>query len=199
MRLCRTLRSETWRQIGLIKESLLLACSQRTSPRRANLDFNQHLKTASQMSEFLWRNVLLNFPKKPKSSCQPQTVQKIGGGAISESVEQVLGLGPKFSVAPKVDKTELLALVRSAASRAAPALSDRIVLECVEALPSKLSGIKQSPLASVVQSHHEDNFKLLQSDKEGSFVVLASDVYLENAYLQDNFREAKDFHPARAK
>ncbi|KAL1473144.1 hypothetical protein MTO96_038894 [Rhipicephalus appendiculatus] len=86
--------------IGLIKEALLLACSQETSPRRANLDFNQHLKTASQMREFLWRNVLLNLPKKPKSSCQPQTVQKIGGGAISESVEQVLGLGPKYSVAP---------------------------------------------------------------------------------------------------
>ncbi|KAH6939898.1 hypothetical protein HPB50_022017 [Hyalomma asiaticum] len=62
------------------------------------------------MSEFLWRNVLLNLPKKPSAACHPQKIQKIGGGAVPESVEQVLAQGPKFSVAPKVDKTELLAL-----------------------------------------------------------------------------------------
>ncbi|KAH6932243.1 hypothetical protein HPB50_004045 [Hyalomma asiaticum] len=113
-----------------------------------------------------------------------------GGGAIPESAKRVLGL---------VDKTELLGLVRSTASRAA--LSDRIVLEWVEALPSKLSGIKRPPLASVVQCLREGNLKLLQSDKEGGFVVLASDVYREKAYqaLQDNFREANDFHRAKAK
>ncbi|KAH6925554.1 hypothetical protein HPB50_007106 [Hyalomma asiaticum] len=153
------------------------------------------------MSEFPWRNVLLSLPKKPRPSCHPQKVQKIGVGAIPESVEQVVGLGPKFSVDTKVGQTVLLALVCSTACRAAPVPSDRIFLECVEALLSKLSGKKRPPLASVVQCLREGDFNLLQSDKEGGFVVLVSDVYHEKAYeaLQDNFREAKDFHPAKAK
>ncbi|KAL1442880.1 hypothetical protein MTO96_046209, partial [Rhipicephalus appendiculatus] len=70
---------------------------------------------------------------------------------IPESVDKVLGLGPKFSVAPKSDKVELLSLVRDTAIKANPAESDRVI-ECIEALQAKLTGIRRPDLSSVLNS-----------------------------------------------
>ncbi|KAH7943045.1 hypothetical protein HPB52_004120 [Rhipicephalus sanguineus] len=131
-----------------------------------------------QVSEFLWQNILCRLPKKNAPSCQVKNVQRIGSVDIPQKVEQVLGLGPKFSVAPKLDKTELIALVRGTASRAALVENDRVVAECVEALPARLTGIRRPHLSSVVESLPRDDLKFLQADKDGGFVVFYLLAYL---------------------
>ncbi|KAH7972618.1 hypothetical protein HPB52_014188 [Rhipicephalus sanguineus] len=62
-------------------------------------------------------------------------------------------------------------------------------------------GIRRPDLSSVVASLRKDNFKLLQTDKEGGFVMMTSRVYNEKAgrALHSNFRSAENFHPAKAK
>ncbi|KAH7981752.1 hypothetical protein HPB52_001054 [Rhipicephalus sanguineus] len=61
-RICRLLRTETWRQIGLLKDFLRLRCSFGSS-RRQELSFSQELKVVAQLSDKLWLHILPKLPK----------------------------------------------------------------------------------------------------------------------------------------
>ncbi|KAH7963533.1 hypothetical protein HPB52_021300 [Rhipicephalus sanguineus] len=102
---------------------------------------------------------------------------------------------------PKLDKVEALSLVRAAAKKATAPEADRVVLECIEALPSKLASSGRINVRGIVSSLQEKNYKLLQSDKEGAFVVVHPDQYrlLSDKALSENFKEAEEFHPSKAK
>ncbi|KAH7940283.1 hypothetical protein HPB52_022767 [Rhipicephalus sanguineus] len=97
-----------------------------------------------------------------------------------------------------LDKVEALSLVRAAAKKATAPEADRVVLECIEALPSKLASSGRINLRGIVQ---EKNYKLLQSDKEGAFVVVHPDQYrlLSDKAFSENFKAAEEFLPSKAK
>ncbi|KAH7982391.1 hypothetical protein HPB52_004305 [Rhipicephalus sanguineus] len=63
-RICRLLRTETWRQIGLLKDFLRLRCSFGSS-RRPELSFSQEMKVVAQLSDKLWLHILPKLPKRP--------------------------------------------------------------------------------------------------------------------------------------
>ncbi|KAH7985683.1 hypothetical protein HPB52_025473 [Rhipicephalus sanguineus] len=90
---------------------------------------------------------------------------------------------------------------RAAAKKATAPEADRVVLECIEALPSKLASSGRINLRGIVSSLQEKNYKLLQSDKEGAFVVVHPDQYrlLSDKALSENFKAAEEFHPSKAK
>ncbi|KAH7946880.1 hypothetical protein HPB52_005642 [Rhipicephalus sanguineus] len=199
--LCRLLRSETWRQIRLLKDCLLVACAQQAPPGRHLRRFSQEMRTVTQATEFFWKLTLATLPKKRKAESSEPCVKKIGDVNVPKFVEDVLGAGPKFSVAPRPDKTELLGMVRTVASKATQPEADRIVLESVEALPTKLSKIKKPAISDTVKVLQEKKLKLLQSDKEGGFVILTSSIYHDKATsaINENFVAARGFVPSKAK
>ncbi|KAH7932391.1 hypothetical protein HPB52_024658 [Rhipicephalus sanguineus] len=143
--------------------------------------------------------MLANLPKKPKSHPPGQEVKQLGNIAILYKVEGFLRLGPKFCLAPKLDKVEALSLVRAAARKATAPEADHVVFECIEALPSKLASSGRINLRGIVSSLQEKNYKLLQSDKEGAFVVVHPDQYrlLSDKALNENFKTNKEGTPFR--
>ncbi|KAH7950825.1 hypothetical protein HPB52_002106 [Rhipicephalus sanguineus] len=87
----------------------------------------------------------------------------------------------------------------AAARKATAPEADRVVLECIEALPSKLASSGCINLRGIVSSLQEKNYKLLQSGKEGAFVVVHPDQYrlLSDKALSENFKVAEEFHPSK--
>ncbi|KAH7968524.1 hypothetical protein HPB52_009265 [Rhipicephalus sanguineus] len=87
----------------------------------------------------------------------------------------------------------------STASRAVPVENDRVVAECVEALPARSTGIRRPHLSSVVESLRRDDLRLLQADKDGGFVVLSSHECRTNADTADTIFGRPRSHQAKAK
>ncbi|KAH7940282.1 hypothetical protein HPB52_022766 [Rhipicephalus sanguineus] len=56
-------------------------------------------------------------------------------------------------------------------------------------------------LRGIVSSIQEKNYKLLQSDKEGAFVVVHPDQYrlLSDKAFSENFKAAEEFLPSKSK
>ncbi|KAH7981114.1 hypothetical protein HPB49_021727 [Dermacentor silvarum] len=65
LRMCHLLRTDTWRQIRLLMDVLLLSCSLCTNPGRLAHQFRQELKAVSQITDSLWMHLLPRIPKKP--------------------------------------------------------------------------------------------------------------------------------------
>lgn len=86
----------------------------------------------------------------------------------------------------------MLGLVRATASRADAESVDRCILEAVDALPGKCEGTPPIKTSSVVNALWDADLKLVQSDKEGGFVVIPSGLY-EKALsaVQENFWPAQ--------
>ncbi|KAH7973209.1 hypothetical protein HPB52_022925 [Rhipicephalus sanguineus] len=92
-------------------------------------------------------------------------------------------------------------MVRNAASRATQPEADRIVLGGVDALPTKMSKIEQPAISGTVKVLQEKKQNLLQSDREGGFVILTSSIYQDKATSATNetFAAARGFVPSKAK
>ncbi|KAH8009535.1 hypothetical protein HPB51_018181 [Rhipicephalus microplus] len=82
----------------------------------------------------------------------------------------------KFCEHPNLDKEELLSLVRSTVGREKDDEIGRLVQEGVECLPQNVKKAQQRSSA-VVASLRRADVKLLQSDKEGRFVLTPKNLY----------------------
>ncbi|KAH7983124.1 hypothetical protein HPB52_009317 [Rhipicephalus sanguineus] len=120
------------------------------------------------------------LPKEPRRHPSGQEVKKVGDVAIPDKVEEAL---------------------RAAAGKATGPEADRVILGCVETLPSELAGSRSINPRSIVSTLREKNYKFLQSDKEGAFVVVHPEQYrlLAVRALIQNFRPADDFQPSKAR
>ncbi|KAH7938980.1 hypothetical protein HPB52_003324 [Rhipicephalus sanguineus] len=100
-----------------------------------------------------------------------------------------------------MDKAETLSLIRTAASKAPPPENDRVILECVEALPTCPTGYSRVNMSNVVSSLRNSDLKLLLADKEGGFVVAESKLHKQSAdnAFRENFKISEGFRPAKAK
>ncbi|KAH8009003.1 hypothetical protein HPB51_008933 [Rhipicephalus microplus] len=97
--------------------------------------------------------------------------------------------GLKFCEHPKLDKVELLGLVRSTVGGAKDDKIGRLVQEGVECLPQGVKTARQRSSA-VVTSLRRAEVKLLQFDKEGGFVLMLKRLYESKAEeaMQKNFK-----------
>ncbi|KAH9364688.1 hypothetical protein HPB48_022917 [Haemaphysalis longicornis] len=138
MRLCRILRSEAWHQLTFFKDCLRVACFREAPPGGGPQRFLRDLRTASQVAEFVWLKVLASLPRKPHPVCPSQKVHLVGAPDLPREAEKVLSLGPKFCEHPRLDKTELLSLVRCSASKASSEDVNRCVSAGVDILPREV-------------------------------------------------------------
>lgn len=152
----------------------------------------------------MWRQHLPGLLKKarpPRGAVQNVTV--LGEAAVPSAAQGMLGLGPKFCVPPQLDRTELLSLVRSTAARAKDEDSERVIHDGVDCLirDDKKCGPSHRKLDHVVSSLKEAELNLLQSDKEGGFVIATRSVYSEKAQLalSGHFKEVPHVNPAKEK
>ncbi|KAM7304093.1 uncharacterized protein ISCGN_013993 [Ixodes scapularis] len=132
------------------------------------------LRTASQATDFLWSTILASLPKKRPRLPPAQDVRVLGNTQIPDKALSVLQLGPKYCNPIKLDKPELLSLVRRTAAKAE---------------------------GEAVALLREANLKLLLSDKEGGFVVIPDKIYSQKSLeaITGNFRPLKDHRPKKVK
>ncbi|KAM7312143.1 hypothetical protein ISCGN_009048 [Ixodes scapularis] len=144
-RVCKILRSESWRQVRLLQEGLKVWCY-RTSvdAGAAERKFRACKREVVQVTDFLWERLRASFPKK----CQGQPGVKgnvvfMGGASAPAEVTDILEKGPKFATEPSVGHSEMLALVRQVSAKSSEENRDRCVHECVEGLTK---GVGRRPL-----------------------------------------------------
>lgn len=103
-RLCKLVRSETWKQVERYRDCLKVMCFGRAPDQpAAERSFASHLRSAEQMTEFLWRRQLTMLPKKRSTSKIKQGgVTFLGGATLPEDIKATLEKGPKFAVEPKL-------------------------------------------------------------------------------------------------
>ncbi|KAH9370430.1 hypothetical protein HPB48_008682 [Haemaphysalis longicornis] len=110
-------------------------------------------------------------------------------------------MGPKFCVNPSFDRTELLGIVRTAAGKVKEESAGRCIQEAVEVLPNTHGKGCSRVLKSTAALLREADLRLLQSDKEGGFVLASCDVYNEKAdkAIAGNLKPVTDANPGKTK
>lgn len=112
---------------------------------------------------------------------------------------KILDKGPKYSHEPVIAVHELLALNRRVSKKATSEDQERCLLEGVDALGRTANkvgfGKARDPTRSVVSFFQENDFRLMQSDKEGRFVVFTGGVFNDKAQQAIT----KNFVPVKAK
>ncbi|XP_064469727.1 uncharacterized protein LOC135384457 [Ornithodoros turicata] len=120
----------------------------------------------------------------------------MGDVSLPEEVSSVLRKGPKYSLEPVFPTHELLALNRRVAERAQQEDKRRCTAEGVEVLERT---VRRPPergfcrAGKVVELCRSNGLRLLQSDKEGGFVVLPEGVFAEKAgrAVEKNFHQVQ--------
>ncbi|KAH7934647.1 hypothetical protein HPB51_028986 [Rhipicephalus microplus] len=125
----------------------------------------------------------------------------LGNKRIPNDVEYLLELGPKYSVHPRLDKTELVSLVRQASERTKAGEFESCVQQGVKCLPKESMRKGTLKILHLVSALKKADIKLLQSDNEGGFVLFPNPLYEEKvvAALSGNFRELPKVAPAKVK
>ncbi|KAG0434018.1 hypothetical protein HPB47_019409 [Ixodes persulcatus] len=183
-RICKILRSESWRQARLFKDCLKAWCY-RTSRDEyaAERKLRVCMKEATQVTEFLWERLRASYPKKQEVPRDVNgNVVFLGGASATPEVMKILNKGPKFATEPAVKPSEMLALVRQISDKTNEDNRDRCLQDCVERLRSMdRRPMPRIKMGTVVSFFKESNLRLLLSDKEGGFVVVPEGMFLERA------------------
>ncbi|KAG0413195.1 hypothetical protein HPB47_009669 [Ixodes persulcatus] len=121
------MRSEMWKQVGWYRDCLRMWCHQ-SSPneRSAERAYGEHLRLASQVTDFMWESLRATLPKK-KNACAPapSPVLFLGEASAPKSVTDVLQGGPKYSLPPNPNPIEKLCIARALADRVTPKERER--------------------------------------------------------------------------
>ncbi|KAL3218303.1 hypothetical protein MRX96_005958 [Rhipicephalus microplus] len=151
------------------------------------------LETGSQLLPWL--------PKKRGRRTPPgQEVVILGDVAVPAGVKKVLQNGQTFCETPNLDKFDLLGFVRSTVGRAKDDEIGRLVQEKVDCLPQDVKTARQRSSA-LVASLRKAEVKLLQSDKQGGFVLMPKHLYdskVEEA-MRKNFKVFQAIKGARVR
>ncbi|KAG0432658.1 hypothetical protein HPB47_020638 [Ixodes persulcatus] len=101
--MCKLIRSETWKQVERYRDCLRVLCFARaTDQQAAERSFGSHLRSAGQMTEFLWRQQLPWLPKKRPTSKNQRGVTFLGGASLPNELRATLDRGPKFAFEPQL-------------------------------------------------------------------------------------------------
>ncbi|KAH7958765.1 hypothetical protein HPB49_004718 [Dermacentor silvarum] len=120
----------------------------------------------------------------------------VDGAELPEHLKRILQLGPKFCHEPASFPTEKLAMARGICRQVPENVRLRCTQECIQVLKSAPGRQHDSGKAKqLVDPPTSSNLCLLQSDKEGMFVVVPEEAYLDKARTAF----AKNFIPASVK
>ncbi|KAH9367710.1 hypothetical protein HPB48_011358 [Haemaphysalis longicornis] len=199
--MCRLLRREANYQADYIKDCLKLACFREAPPGGGDKRLRNALRSASFATNFLWQKIFAQIPRKPRAVPAHQEVHVLDTSEIPPQAQKALSLGPKFCVQPKLDRVELLSVVRTAAARVNAEDVDRCVSEGVDVLRSMPKTKRAVHTKEVVSSLRDADMKLLLSDKEGGFAVMSSETYAQKAReaIAADFRHVSDVDPLKVR
>ncbi|KAH7979816.1 hypothetical protein HPB49_011336 [Dermacentor silvarum] len=119
----------------------------------------------------------------------------VDGAELPEHLKRILQLGPKFCHEPASSPTEKLAMARGICRQVPENVRLRCTQECIQVLKSAPGRQHDSGKAKQLVDHLTSNLCLLQSDKEGMFVAVPEEAYLDKARTA----LAKNFIPASVK
>lgn len=114
------------------------------------------------MTEFVWLKVLATLPRKNRPAIAWQKIHLVGTPDLPKPVEKVLSLGPKFCEHPRLDKTELLSLVRNSASRVSSEDFNRCVSAGVDVLPKEINSRSSIHSGKIVSLLRDSGLRLLE-------------------------------------
>ncbi|KAH7984283.1 hypothetical protein HPB52_018970 [Rhipicephalus sanguineus] len=140
------------------------------------------------LTEALWAQTLHQALQtnavKRKTSCPKRRFAVIGEVGVPE-VADVLNKGPKFSHEPRIEGHELLALNRQIARKVSEKNHERCLLDGVDALMKTRGRLTsrgtKDGLGKLVAFFQQNQRRLLLSDKQGGFVVIAQNEYHRRA------------------
>ncbi|KAM7287662.1 hypothetical protein ISCGN_031353 [Ixodes scapularis] len=132
-RVSKILRSEKWRQVRLLTDVLRARCPTYNW-------FSNHIAMTRYTTENLWIQSflpiwrhLLAAHRLAKEPERKHPIQVIGNVEISTTARQVLEKGPKFAIAPKLERVDNVALVRKIAAKAPQEKGPQIIDEGIQA------------------------------------------------------------------
>ncbi|KAH7953088.1 hypothetical protein HPB49_004516 [Dermacentor silvarum] len=80
----------------------------------------------------MWNDVRRTLPKKKKRDLPEGRLLVLGGATVEERHQEVLKLGPKFCVEPRIGIVDRLSLTRDIARSVPEKEKERCVVECVD-------------------------------------------------------------------
>ncbi|KAG0410211.1 hypothetical protein HPB47_012653, partial [Ixodes persulcatus] len=127
-RICRILRSESWKQVEKCRNVLRIKChASGVGERTGERDYKRHLKTAAQYTDFFWEQTRPKLMKKTSSRVGGQEeVTGLGDVTLPPKVKECLEHGPKYSQEQRMRPVTQLSLEKatqltlSAACRKSP-------------------------------------------------------------------------------
>ncbi|XP_077535949.1 uncharacterized protein LOC144148261 [Haemaphysalis longicornis] len=126
------LRSESWRQVRHFTDCLKVACTYTTNGLVNVKAFCEWRRQANNLTEALWNYARPHLPKKQKKVASERRLLVLGEATVEERQQEVLKLGPKFCVEPRLDIVDRLALTRDVARYVPEKEKDRCLVECVD-------------------------------------------------------------------
>ncbi|XP_077548301.1 uncharacterized protein LOC144161514 [Haemaphysalis longicornis] len=194
-RITKTLRSECWNQKRHFKDCLRVACARNSSGEKSYKVFREGSAHADCITEALWNYVRPFLPRKEKKLAAEGKLLILGDTPVQERHQNVLKVRPKCCVEPSLSAVEQLALTRDIARCVPEKERERCVVECVDAVCNLKKSHRVKPKVRDVACHLSANgLRVIQSDKEGHFVVLPEDMFQAKALLALDkcFKEVKE-------
>ncbi|KAG0421019.1 hypothetical protein HPB47_003077 [Ixodes persulcatus] len=198
-RICRILRSESWKQVGRYRDVLRIKClALSVNESSAERNYKLHLRTAAQYTEVFWQQTRMTLGKKARrNEGGQQEVTVLEDVILPKQIKDCLDKGPKYCQEPCMNPVLKLSLIRWMGAK--PEDRERCVADGVDVL-QRLEGktTRKFKTNTIVDYFLEHNLKLLTSDKEGGFVVLPEALYKTKAKeaIQKNFKPPKLGVPA---
>ncbi|KAG0433698.1 hypothetical protein HPB47_019668 [Ixodes persulcatus] len=192
-RICRILRSESWKQVGRYRDVLRIKChALSVNESSAERNYKLHLRTAAQYTEVFWQQTRMTLAKKARrNEGGQQEVTVLEDVILPKQIKDCLDKGPKYCQEPCMNPVLKLSLIRWMGDKAKPEDRERCVADGVDVL-QRLEGktTRKFKTNTIVDYFLEHHLKLLTSDKEGGFVVLPEALYKTKAKeaIQKNFK-----------
>ncbi|KAG0433697.1 hypothetical protein HPB47_019667 [Ixodes persulcatus] len=195
-RICRILRSESWKQVGRYRDVLRIKChALSVNESSAERNYKLHLRTAAQYTEVFWQQTRMTLAKKARrNEGGQQEVTVLEDVILPKQIKDCLDKGPKYCQEPCMNPVLKLSLIRWMGDKAKPEDRERCVADGVDVL-QRLEGktTRKFKTNTIVDYFLEHHLKLLTSDKEGGFVVLPEALYKTKAKeaIQKNFKPVR--------
>ncbi|KAH6922168.1 hypothetical protein HPB50_009958 [Hyalomma asiaticum] len=200
-RICKMLRSELYRQVRHLQDWLYHVCLKSEKPWAVSSRLRRLRCSTAALTEVFWNQLRASLPKKQRRCAADTPVAYLDGASLPPNFDELLKMGPKFSLEPRAQKHELLATVHRVAAKAPSEERTRCISEGVDCLLSTWGNNRKGKDLRLIVGHFEQNhLRLLQADKEGAFVVMPSSAFDFKASeaIQKNFK-LSTYKPRKAK
>ncbi|KAH6939368.1 hypothetical protein HPB50_017728 [Hyalomma asiaticum] len=103
------LRSELYRQVRHLQDWLYHVCLKSEKPWAVSSRLQRLWCSTAALTEVYWNQLRANLPKKHRRCAAGTPVAYLDGASLPPNFDELLKMGPKFSLEPWAQKHELLA------------------------------------------------------------------------------------------